>query len=74
MNDYGTINHIRDIDIQEYINQLKEDDRKIILLYYWWGYTDAETGEIMGLSQQVVNYRRKKAINIIKEKIVNPQT
>jgi len=62
-------NDLRSIDIQQLINQLKEEDRQIINLYYWWGYKDAEIGKMLGLSQQVVNYRRKKAVKIMKEEI-----
>ena len=62
-------NDLRILDIQQLINQLKEEDRQIIILYYWWGYKDAEIGEMLSLSQQVVNYQRKKAIRIIKEEI-----
>ena len=62
-------NDLRRLDIQQLINQLKKEDRQIIILYYWWGYKDAEIGEILGLSQQVVNYRRKKAARIMKKEI-----
>lgn len=62
-------NYIDRMIIYENINQLKEKYRQIILLYYWWGYKDIEIGEILCLSQQVVNYRRKIATKIIKEKI-----
>ena len=62
-------NDLRRLDIQQLINQLKEEDRQIIILYYWWGYKDAEIGEMLDLSQQVVNYRRKKATKIMKLKI-----
>ena len=62
-------NDLRRLDIQQLINQLKEEDRQIIILYYWWGYKDAEIGEMLGLSQQVVNYRHKKAAKLMKLKI-----
>lgn len=62
-------NYLRSIYIQNLINLLKEEDRQIIILYYWWGYKDAEIGEMLSLSQQVVNYRRKKTVRIMKEEI-----
>jgi RNA polymerase sigma factor (sigma-70 family) len=65
-------NYIRSINIQQLINQLKEEDRQIILLYYWWGYRDSEIGQILGLSQQIINYRRNKSIKQLKEKILYP--
>jgi RNA polymerase sigma factor (sigma-70 family) len=62
-------NYVDKMIIWENIKQLKEEERKIILLYYWWGYTDAEIGEILNLSQQLVNYKRKKTNNILRNNI-----
>jgi RNA polymerase sigma factor (sigma-70 family) len=62
-------NYIDKIIIWENINLLKEEERQIIILYYWWGYNDSEIGEILNLSQQSVNYKRKKAKNRLKDKI-----
>ena len=64
-------NYTRRMDFQQLINQLKEEDRQIIILYYWWGYKDSEIGKLLNLSQQLVNYKRKKAHLHIKEKIIN---
>ena len=69
MSEKGIENHIDKIILQENINQLNEQDRQIILLYYWWGYRDSEIGEIMSLSQQLVNYRRNKAIKQLREQV-----
>jgi RNA polymerase sigma factor (sigma-70 family) len=69
MSENSIEDYIRNIDIQQLVNLLEEEDRQIIILYYWWGYKDAEIGEMLGLSQQVVNYRRKKAAKIMKEKL-----
>jgi len=55
-------NYIDKIILWEYLNQLDKQDQQIILLYYWWGYRDTEIGEILGLSQQVINYRRNRAL------------
>ena len=62
-------NYIDKIIIWECLNQLDKQDQQIILLYYWWGYRDTEIGEILGLSQQVINYRRKRALKQIKQYI-----
>jgi len=64
-------NYTRRMDFQQLINQLKEEDRQIIILYYWWGYKDSEIGKLLNLSQQLVNYKRKKAHLHIKEKIIS---
>jgi len=69
MSEKAIENHIDKIILQENINQLNEQDRRIILLYYWWGYRDSEIGEIMSLSQQLVNYRRNKAIKQLREQV-----
>jgi RNA polymerase sigma factor (sigma-70 family) len=67
-------NYINRITIWECLNQLDKQDQQIILLYYWWGYRDTEIGEILGLSQQVVNYRRNRALKQIKHKIFKGNT
>jgi|GEM_PF-1367220 len=70
MSEKAIENHIDKIILQENINQLNEQDRQIIILYYWWGYRDSEIGEIMSLSQQLVNYRRNKAIKQFREHVL----
>lgn len=62
-------NYIDKIILWECLTQLDKQDQQIILLYYWWGYRDTEIGEILGLSQQVINYRRKRALKQIKQYI-----
>jgi RNA polymerase sigma factor (sigma-70 family) len=62
-------NHIDKITLHENINCLKEQERQIILLYYWWGYKDVEIGKMLNLSQQLVNYKRKKANSYLRDKL-----
>jgi len=62
-------NQVDKITLYENINHLKRQDRQIILLYYWWGYKDAEIGKMLNLSQQSVNYNRKKATKQLRNKI-----
>ncbi|MFW6148938.1 MAG: RNA polymerase sigma factor [Atribacterota bacterium] len=71
MSENAIENYIRSIDIQQLINQLNAQEKQILLLYYWWGYKDSEIGKLLNLSQQLVNYKRKKAHLHIKEKIIN---
>lgn len=61
--------HIDQMIMWECLNQLKGQDRQILFLYYWWGYRDAEIGEILSLSQQLVNYKRNKAHKQLRDKI-----
>ena len=63
-------NHIDKITLHENINHLKEQDRQIIVLYYWWGYKDKEIGKMLNLSQQSVNYKRKKANSYLRDKLL----
>ncbi len=61
--------YIDNISLLEIINQLEETDRKIIILYYFWGYKDGEIGKKLALSQQTVNYKRQKNIKVIKRQL-----
>jgi len=63
-------NYIDKMMLWENINQLEENAKQILILYYWWGYRDSEIGILLGISQQVVNYRRKKALLQIKESLL----
>jgi len=67
-------NYIDKKMLWENINQLKNKERKILILYYWWGYKDSEIGNLLGMSQQLVNYKRKKAHLQIKEKIIKSRS
>ena len=59
-------NLIEKMTMQENMNHLCDRDKKIILLYYYWGYKDEEIGSLLGLRQQTVNYHRKKTIKQLK--------
>ena len=52
------------------LDELNQQDREIILLYYWWGYHDAEIGELLDESQQTINYRRHKTLKQIKNSLL----
>jgi len=70
MNRDGLEEYLLNIDIKECLNQLKDEDRQIIVLYYWWGYKDKEIGKMLNLSQQSVNYKRKKANSYLRDKLL----
>ena len=57
-------------DIKECLGELRERDREIILLYYWWGYNDSEIGEILDESQQTINYQRNRILKKIRDKLL----
>ena len=52
------------------LDELSRQDREIILLYYWWGYRDAEIGELLNESQQTINYRRRRTLKQIKNSLM----
>jgi RNA polymerase sigma factor for flagellar operon FliA len=47
-------------------NLLTKREIKIISLYYLAGYTDEEIAKLYTLTQQAINYIRKKGINKLK--------
>lgn len=61
---------IQNMEIWQLINQLEEPEKKILILYYWWGYTDQEIGEKLNQSQQGIHYHRKKGIRLIKNQFL----
>ena len=42
-------------------------NREIIVLKYWEEMTDREIGHILNMSQQTVNYKKNKAIKLLKK-------
>ena len=69
-NMYGYIkNCIENMIMEECLNELDGQEHKIIMLYYWWGYRDAEIGKFLSESQQMINYKRNRALRKIKSAI-----
>ena len=67
--DYYSENYIGNMIMEEFLNELDGQEHKIIMLYYWWGYRDAEIGKFLSESQQMVNYKRNRALRKIKSAI-----
>ena len=57
---------ISDQKLSAAIDQLSEIRRKIILLYYFAGFNDAEIGKILNMSTSGIWYQRKKAVEQLK--------
>jgi len=53
-------------DLEEGFNLLTKRERNIISLYYLRGYKDEEIAGFYGLTQQAINFIRKKGINKLK--------
>ena len=59
-------NVLTNINMEKGYNLLTKRERKIISLYYLAGYTDEEIAKLYTLTQQAINYIRKKGINKLK--------
>ena len=59
-------NILIDIDLEKGYERLTQRERKIISLYYLEGYKDKEIARLYTLTQQAINYIRKKGINKLK--------
>ncbi|HNR65913.1 MAG TPA: sigma-70 family RNA polymerase sigma factor [Atribacterota bacterium] len=59
-------NYVENMILEECLDELDKQEHQIVVLYYWWGYRDAEIGKILGESQQMINYRRNRALKKIK--------
>lgn len=57
---------ISDQKLSAAIDQLSDIRRKIILLYYFAGFNDAEIGKILNMSTSGIWYQRTKAVEQLK--------
>ena len=64
--EYYSENYVQNMILEENLHELDRQERQIVLLYYWWGYNDKEIGQILNESQQMTNYKRKRALKKIK--------
>jgi len=59
-------NILIEIDLEKGYDRLTQRERNIISLYYLEGYKDEEIAKLYTLTQQAINYIRKKGINKLK--------
>ena len=59
-------NILREIDMERGYQLLTPRERNIISFYYLEGYRDKEIAAFYDLTQQAINYIRKKGINKLK--------
>jgi len=59
-------NILQEVDMERGYELLTLRERKIISLYYLEGYKDEEIAAFYALTQQAINYIRKKGINKLK--------
>ena len=59
-------NILQNNDLEESFNLLTKREKKIINLYYLEEYKDEEIAVFYGLTQQAINYIRKKGIKKLK--------
>ncbi len=59
-------NILINVELGKYYERLTRRERNIISLYYLEGYKDEEIAVFYDLTQQAINYIRKKGINKLK--------
>ena len=59
-------NILGEVDMEKGYQLLTTRERNIISLYYLEGYKDEEIARLYTLTQQAINYIRKKGINKLK--------
>ena len=59
-------NILINIDLEKGYERLTKKEINIISLYYLEGYKDEEIAKLYTLTQQAINYIRKKGINKLK--------
>ena len=59
-------NILQKVDMEKGYQLLTPRERNIISLYYLEGYKDEEIAKLYTLTQQAINYIRKKGINKLK--------
>jgi len=59
-------NILINIELGKGYERLTIREKKVINLYYLEGYKDAEIAKLYTLTQQAINYIRKKGINKLK--------
>ena len=59
-------NILINIDLEKGYERLTKREKKVINLYYLEGYKDEEIAKLYTLTQQAINYIRKKGINKLK--------
>jgi len=59
-------NILINIDLEKGYKRLTKREKKVINLYYLEGYKDEEIAKLYTLTQQAINYIRKKGINKLK--------
>ncbi|MCX7831864.1 MAG: RNA polymerase sigma factor [Actinobacteria bacterium] len=59
----------RKIDIEKGLNKLREDEREIILLYFFDGLKNEEIAEILGISVENVKVKKHRALKKLREEM-----
>lgn len=59
-------NILINIDLEKGYKLLTKREKNIIILYYLEGYKDEEIAKLYGITQQAINYIKKKGINKLK--------
>ncbi len=72
-NCFETENEIQSrLEVEEMLNPLSEKQRKIITLKYFYDYSDAEIGELLGVSRQSVFKMKNRALEVLRKHYIGP--
>lgn len=58
--------------IADLLQLLNERQEKVIILKYFYGYSDVEIGKLFGISRQAVNKIHRKSIEILRNEVNTP--
>lgn len=54
--------------VKELIGELNERQRQVIIGKYFYGYSDKEIGDALGVSRQAINRMHNRALNIMRNR------
>lgn len=58
------------IALEQSLSTLSAEDRRLIYLRYWKGFTQSETGKLIGMTQVQVSRREKRVLAELREQLV----
>lgn len=65
--DDGLGDEYDDFALRFALASLGEIERKLILAIFFYGYTESQVAEVLGVTQSTVNYRKKRALAKLRE-------
>ncbi len=66
---YTVVENDYSLEINEALSNLPQKQREIILFRYYYGYSDAEISDILGISRQMINKHRKNSLTFLRNSL-----